>query len=83
MKSQSAIVELNASSEDMGVCQLLACLLTSRPAFWVDNGAARQAVGLKGAGKTQTSEEELNQGLAMSQIFVTARLKYRGGLGSP
>lgn len=54
MKSQSVIVELNPSSEDMGeIWQSLACLLTSGPAYGVNNRAARQSAARKVGGETQ------------------------------
>lgn len=71
MKSQSVIVELNPSSDDMGeIWQSLACLLTSRPASESDNGATRQETALKGGGETQNSEDGLFRGYAISHKCV-------------
>lgn len=61
IKSQSVIVELNPSSEDMGeIWRSLAYLLTSRPA---SGGPIRGLRGRRwcrkgGGGETQRSEEE-------------------------
>ncbi len=84
INSQSVIVELNPSSEDMGeIRQSLACLLTSRPdsGVWYER---YEADGGRGRGWRNT---ELGGGVVpgfvcQSQI-CKSRLKYRGGLWLP